>query len=195
MNRRQEAARERADLAFALYQQMGHERNLVRLYRRLQMLGVNISLATAKRYSARYRWQDELARLEAEATQQQHERSIQQSLAMYDRHAQLARAVQGVGGSALQRLMASDGRVSGMKPGEIARLLELGLKAERQALCESSDRREVGLAVWNTVTSEVVGLFSEVNTETEPEARARLFARGLDRIVDKHLIQLREEGG
>jgi hypothetical protein len=113
---------------------------------------------------------------------------------MYERHAQLARAMQGAGGSALQKLMSSDARLADMRAPEIARLLELGLKAERHAVGESTDRREIALTTWNVVTTEMVGLFSEVNAEPDAEARARLFAHGVDRVVDRYLSELTDEG-
>jgi len=194
VNRRQEATRERADVAFALYHQMGAERSLKRLHEELRALGVDISLVTLKRYSKRFRWRQRVAELDAEVAQRQRERGLEHILAMYDRHAQLARAMQGAGGSALKKLMSSEARLAEMRAAEIARLLELGLKAERHALGESSDRREMALTTWNAVTTEMVKLFSEVNVEPDPEARARLFAHGVDRIVDRHLTELANEG-
>jgi len=193
VNCRQDAACQRAEVAFALYHQMGPERSLKRLHQQLRALGVHMSLVTLKRYSTRFRWQGRVAELDAEAAQRQRERGIEHILAMYDRHAQLARAVQGAGGSTLKKLMNSETRLAEMRAAEIARLLELGLKAERHAFGESSDRRETALATWNVVTTEMVKLFDEVNVEPDPEARARLFAHGVDRIVDGHLTELANE--
>ena len=193
MNRRQEATRERADIAFALYHQIGPERSLERLHEQLGALGVHISLVTLKRYSVRFGWRERVAQLEAEDVQRQRERGVEHVLAMYDRHAQLARTIQGAGGSALKKLMNSETRLGEMRAAEIARLLDLGLKAERHAFGESSDRREMALATWNAVTSEMVKLFNEVNAEPDPGARARLFAHGVDRIVDRHLAEVADE--
>jgi hypothetical protein len=190
---RQEATRERADIAFALYQQMGDQRSLGRLDQQLRALGVRISLATLKRWSARSRWQERVARLNSEAVQQLQSRGVQHVLAMYERHAQLARAVQGAGGTVLHKLMVNDRRLSEMRPSEIARLLDLGVRAERQAFSESTDRHEMALSIWNTVTTEIVELFNKVSSEPEPEARARLFARGLANIVDRHLAAVKDE--
>lgn len=163
------------------------------VHEQLAAVGVHISLATLKRYSRDFRWQNQLAALEAEAAQNQQQQGVAQLLAMQQRHAQLARAAQGAGGSALQKLLQSAHRLATMRPGEIARLLELGLRAERSAVGESTDRRSIEVAVWNSVTTDVVSLFKEVNDEPEPEARARLFARGVDRIADQHLEALADE--
>jgi len=114
---------------------------------------------------------------------------------MLERHAQVARAVQGAGGSALQKLMSSDRRLAEMRPTEIARLLDLGLRAERAASGETADRRDIAVSIWNVLTSEIVQLFKEINEDPDPDARARRFARAVDRIVDEHLDHLtREEG-
>jgi hypothetical protein len=173
---------------------MGHERSLRRLHLQLRPLGVQISLPTLKRYSVQFNWQGQIADLDAETHQRQRQRHIEDFLAMYERHAQLARAMQGAGGSALQKLMSSEARLADMRAPEIARLLELGLKAERHAVGESTDRREIGLATWNAVTTEMVELFDQVNTEPDAEARARQFAHGVDRIVDRYLAELADEG-
>lgn len=190
MNRRAEATRERAQIVFALYLQMGPDRSLKRLQRQLQALGVHLSIATIKRYSDRFRWQDHLAELEASSQQRRQETGIEQVVAMQDRHAQLARAVQAAGGTALQRLIASDARLAGMRPADIARLLELGFRAERQALGEAADRKEIAVSILNLVTVEMVRLFREISEESDPEARAREFARGVDRFVDERLATL-----
>lgn len=193
MVRSKVTAHERAQIAFGVYVQM-RPRSLQRLHEQLVAVGVPISLATLKRYSRDYRWQEQLAGLEAEASHDRHQASVTQLLAMQDRHAQLARAVQGAGGSALEKLLRSDQRLATMRPGEIARLLELGLRTERSAVGESADRRDIATAVWNSVATEMVGLFKQINEETDAVARARLFARGVDRIVDQHLEALRHDG-
>ncbi len=192
--RRNHTQAQRAEIAFALYHQLGPRRSLRRLHQQLQALGVRIGLATLKRYSARFDWQRSIAGLEAEAVHKQRERTLGDLLAMKERHAQLGRAMQGAGGSALRRLMNNEPRLAKMKAVDIARLVEVGLKAERSAVGESTDRREIGLATWNAVTTEMVELFNEVNTEPDTEARARLFAHGVDRVVDRHLAELADEG-
>lgn len=71
MNRRQEAAGQRVEVAFALYHQLGPERSLKRLHRQLQSLDVPIGLATLRRYSQRFCWQSHIAELNAEAARRQ----------------------------------------------------------------------------------------------------------------------------
>ena len=82
MNRRQESAHDRAQIAFSLYYQMGHERSLRRLHLQLRSLGVQISLPTLKRYSVQFNWQGQIADLDAETHQRQRQRHIEDFLAM-----------------------------------------------------------------------------------------------------------------
>lgn len=187
MGRKQDASRRRADLSFDLYSRQALKRSLRRLSEQLEQLGIPISLASLKRYSSRYGWQQRLAELDTEATQRRAERGIEERLAMDERHAQLARALQSAGGSALQSLLADPTRIAEVSPGEIVRLLEAGLKADARATGASMDRREIAIEVWNDVVVRVVAIFVEVNTEPEAEARARLFARSIDELVSDRL--------
>ncbi len=181
------AAERRADIVFALYYQLGAERSLTTLHLQLRALGVAIGLSTIKRYAVRFRWQERIAALEADESRQRNAQGLKAALAMNERHMQLARAVQGAGGSALQRLIQSDNRLAEMKPGEIARLLELGMKSERDSLGAATTRRDVASAVWDVLTQRVVALFIRINDLPDGDARARAFASGIDDIIDEHL--------
>ena len=139
------SASQRADIIFVVFHEMGPERSLAKLHLRLISLGVRVGLSTLKRYASRYGWQERLAALDVQASGRRADRSLKAAIGMHERHMQLARAVQGAGGTALQRLMQSDLRLSEMRPAEIARLLDLGIKAERDALGEATVRRDVAL--------------------------------------------------
>jgi hypothetical protein len=146
-----------------------------------------MSLGTLKRYSTAYGWQSRIAEARSAAVTAKKQEAINAILAMQDRHSQLGRAMQGAGGAALQRLLSNDTRLAGLKPAEMARLIDLGLKAERSALGAATDRREIGLEIWNDVVVSVVALFERANGESEARVRARLFARGLDDLVTERL--------
>jgi hypothetical protein len=193
MQRSRDVTVERAQITFGLYLGMGERRSLEKLHRQLQALGVPISLATLKRWSARFNWRGQITEQSAEARKELRRRNKEQLIGMEERHSQLARALQGAGGTALQKLLGNDMRLAGLKAADIARLLELGLKSERQVLGESTDRRDVFLEVWNGVTLAVVPIFQEVNEEADPQVRARLFAHAVDRLVDRHLTEVRKE--
>lgn len=193
--RRRQTQAQRADIVFALYYELQPQRSLRRLHQQLRVLGVRIGVATLKRYSARFDWQRRISGLETEAIQRQRERALGDLVAMHDRHAQLGRALQGVGGSALRELMNNEPRLARMKGSDISRLVEVGLRAERSAVGEATDRRAISLEIWNAVTTEMVALFNEVNSEPESEARASQFARAVDRLVDTHLAEVTKEEG
>ena len=184
---------ERAQIAFGLYLQMGDTRSLQKLHRQLRALGVASSIATLKRWSARFNWRAQLAEHSTEASEELRRRNKEQRIGMEERHSQLARALQGAGGTALQNLLGSDARLASLKATDITRLLELGFRAERQVVGESTDRRDVILEAWNDVTEAVVPIFQAVNDEADPHVRARLFAHAIDRLVDERLAQVRNE--
>jgi hypothetical protein len=181
------AAAARADLFFHFYYQLGTKRNLRRLHSLLVESGVAVSLATLKRYSAQFHWQARSTELDAEVRRRQREQDVADNMAMHDRHAQLGRAMQGAAGSALQRLLSNDVRLAGLKPSEIARLIDIGLRAERSAVGVSTDRREIAIDAWNDVVVEVVQIFLDINEEPDQATRARRFSRRIDRLVDDRL--------
>lgn len=182
----------RAEIFFHLYKER-RDRSLRRLHADLIDSGISISLATLKRYSIQFNWQARLNEVDAEARKRQREEDVADTMAMHDRHAQLGRAMQGAGGSALQRLFANDARLSGLKPSEIARLIDVGLRAETSAVAVASDRREIAMDVWNDVVITVVRLFLDINDEPDSRTRARLFARRLDRTIDQRLAKYTKE--
>jgi len=177
----------RSDLLLAVYFELGAERSLALLHSRLADLGVRTSLSTLKRYSSKFDWPRRVAEFEAQATRRREGGHLKTALAIHDRQSQLARALQGAGGAALQQLIADAARIRDMKPADIARILELGMRAEREAAIGSTDRRHLAVSMANLVTEEVVALFERVNTITDEGSRARAFASGLDAIVDEHL--------
>ena len=194
MNRRADSAREKAELLFFAYYQRRPDRSLKGLHSDLKTMGVRISVATLKRYSAKFQWQERIATLDVEARQQQNQRGVEDVIAMHERHTQAARALQGAGVLALRRLLANDSRLGNLKASDIARLIDLGIKAERSAVAASSDRREIALETWNDVVSSVVQLFTEINKEPEPGVRAQRFALRIDRLVDARLAEVAEKG-
>ena len=177
----------RADLLFALYVELGGERSLALLRDRLYALGVGTSLSTLKRYSSSFDWPRRVAEIEERAARRREGGHVKVALGLHERQAQIARALQGAGGAALQQLISDQARIRDLKPADIARLLELGMRAEREAAIGSTDRRRLAVAMANLVTEEVVALFERINSITDEGSRARAFAAGLDAVVDEHL--------
>ncbi|MCC6266806.1 MAG: hypothetical protein IT300_04495 [Dehalococcoidia bacterium] len=177
----------RSDLLFAVYVELGSERSLALLHSRLVELGIKTSLSTLKRYSAKFDWPRRVAEVEAQAALRREGGHLKTALAIHDRQSQIARALQGAGGAALQQLIADAPRLREMKPADITRLLDLGMRTERDAAIGSTERRRLALAMANLITQEVVALFERINSITDEGSRARAFASGLDAIVDEHL--------
>jgi len=183
------------DFCFAAYLQQPAPRSLARLHRHLTEAGVKISVPTLKRYSREYAWQQRIAETAKVAREHARQRSVESVLAMQDRHSQLARAMQGAGGTALQRLLANDSRLSGLKAGDIARLIDLGFRSERHAVGVATDRRDIAVEICNDLVVDLVAVFMEINDEPEARVRARLFARSVDRLVTERLEALKRKDG
>ncbi|MCC7104148.1 MAG: hypothetical protein IT307_03320 [Chloroflexi bacterium] len=179
--------RERERLLLGLYWELGPERSLARLHELTVQLGSEVSLATLKRYSSSYDWQSRVVALGEEAGDVQRGRHIKEAIAVADRHAQIARALQSAGGGALQRLLSNPARLNDLSAAEIVRLLDLGVRTEARAVAYAADRREIALALANVLTHELVLVFSELNEDSDAERRARAFAARLDGLIDRFL--------
>ncbi len=187
MTRSKQTASERAEVIFHIHYELGPRRSLAKLRRRLSEIDWPISLSTLKLYSSSGGWQQRIAQLDAEVAERKNESSMRAIMEMDERHAQLDRALQGAGGSALRRLLQDDERLSAMRPAEIVRLLELGMRDERRAVGDSAVREDVQIGIWNTVTKEIIPAFLELNELPDPEQRARRFIEAFDRIITEHL--------
>lgn len=174
----------RANFMFSLYSAMGAPRSLRHLAVQLRQLGSPISVQTLKRWSVEFGWQERLREVDRRSSERQVETLAVESAAMLRRHAELARAVQAAGGQGLQGLLSDPGRLANLTAVDIARLVELGLKAEAAATRQSADRRELATGFANLLTHEIVDAFTSVNDQVDPERRARLFAERVDNLID-----------
>jgi len=85
--------KEKADIYFILYVQMGPERSLSKLAEQVTGLGLKISAKTLKAYSSKYEWQRRVLE-ETAKLQDQAEKSIQQQVEkMNQQHAQIAQGL------------------------------------------------------------------------------------------------------
>jgi len=162
-----------------VYVELGSERSLALLHSRLVELGIKTSLSTLKRYSAKFDWPRRVAEVEAQAALRREGGHLKTALAIHDRQSQIARALQGAGGAALQQLIADAPRLREMKPADITRLLDLGMRTERDAAIGSTERRRLALAMANLITQEVVALFERINSirRRQPSPGVRVRAR------------------
>lgn len=164
------------------------------LSRTLTSAGLRISTATLKRWSSRYDWRVRVVEFDREAAARTRDAALRDDVELRERHASLGRAAAGAAAKSLQHLLANDRRLTGMSAGDIARLLDLGLRVERDAVAVETDRVDVAVGVWNGAVREVVDLFIGTNSLPTPEARARRFGAGLDALAERHLTEIAARG-
>lgn len=174
---------ERARFALAVYAHLGPRRSLDKLQQALAEHEIDVGIATLKRWSARYRWQEQLADIDEGAELQTHADSVRQRVEMLERQGGLGRALQGLGGSALQALMNDQGRVRDLRARDITALIEVGTRLESGTSNEARSRKEIAAQLTNTLLVSVVQLFDDINPSADPEERRQRFAAGLDDII------------
>ena len=174
---------ERARFAFALYQRLGPRRSLELLREILAQNGVDISIATLKRWSTRYQWQFQLGDIEDRAELIAHASAVRDRADQLDRQAKLGRALQGAGATALQSLMADRRRSERLGGRDIVALIDTGSRLESGATAEARNRRELAVSLVNVVLPAIVNLYDELNDLPDAEERRQRFAVGLDDIL------------
>lgn len=187
----------RADVLFAAYVSAGRglaHYSLDAFRADLASAGVTVSLGTLKRYSAQDDWQARAALIWERQAAEEVPDLQRARLAMEARHARLAQALTGAGATALQELLSDRQRRDSMRPSEIARLLDLGVRVERNALHTATDLEAMVVETWNTVVASVSQLFEAVNGLPVADDRAACFANALDALVDLRLRDLRKKG-
>jgi len=170
-------------------------RSLRSLARTLASAGSRVSIATLKRWSSTYDWGRRTAEFDRDAAAHVRDDALQGEIELRERHASLGRAAAGAAAKSLQHLLANDRRLTGMSAGDIARLLDLGLRVERDAVAVETDRVDVALGVWDGAIREIVELFIRINAMPTPEERARRFGAGLDALAERHLAEIATSGG
>ena len=176
-----------ANVLFSLYYQAGAERSLARLHSDLRSLGVDTSLTTLKRYSAKFDWQGRIARLDEEASHRDDARSLERIAGMNERQSQLGRSLQGAAATAVQTLLRDGSRLRDVTPGELSRLADVGTRLERLAMGEATERQDLIVGAWNTVVQDIVQLFRTINVLPDEGSRAAAFAHGLDDLIDRQI--------
>jgi hypothetical protein len=176
-----ERAQSRAEYLFYSYYSLGSSRSLSKLHALLTGLGLKLSLGTLKNYCARGKWIERAAAEDAITSVEKAE----ESNALATRVAELNHR-HGQYGIALQR-MSIDG-LHGLDPGsftpnEVTNMLEKGIKLERLAEGEATDRHELTVQIVEPLVRQIVTLFEQVNMVADASARSRQFAIGADAII------------
>lgn len=183
---------ERALLAFLVYERLGPRRSLELLHRTLTDAGVSIGIATIKRWSTGFQWQEQLALVAEQAELINRANAIQSRVEMLERQARTGRALSSIGGTALKALGNDPLRVTSLKPTEIVSLIETGTRLESGTTGEARNRRELALELSNVVLIALVQAFDALNQSTDQEERRQRFAISLDDILS-HFIAEQED--
>ena len=151
-------------------------------------LGLAVSLNTLKSYSARYGWAEKaLTHDEAQPV----DAAALAHTGMASRHADMAVAMQELAGRTLERLLEQPDLQ--LSVSEVCRLLDVGVRIERQARNADVTRQELVVTILAPFMNDVVELFKEVNTIEDPQARLETWALRADGFLDQHVpLELRE---
>lgn len=128
-------------IAFDLYVGLGADRSLEKLHDDIAAepkhygLGGVPGMRTLWRWSSKLHWQDRLSDLERDARRHDNEALLQQLLAMNQRQAELGRKLQQKGEDRLESLRLSD-----MSPADAIRAIAEGIRVERMARGEATER-------------------------------------------------------
>jgi len=177
-----EAAQRRARSYELLYLSLGRERSLTKLRQTLADLGLPVSLNTLKSYSSRYEW-SEKARRYAEAHGV--DDAALADTGMASRHADMAVAMQELAGRTLERLLEQPDLQ--LSVSEVCRLLDVGVRIERQARNADVSKHEVIVSVVEPFVVQIVALFEEVNVIEDAQVRRETWATRADGIMRQHV--------
>ena len=176
-----ERAQNRAEYLYYSYQSLGTGRSLAKLHTLLTGLGVRISMGTIKNYCTRGNW-IERARSDDASTSVE---TVQEANALATRvaelnhrHGQYAQALQKVSIQGLRSLNPDL-----FSANEVSNMLEKGIKLERLAEGEATDRHEMTVQIVEPLVRQIAALFEQINILEDAAARARQFQVGADAII------------
>jgi hypothetical protein len=148
---------------------------------------------TVSEYAVRFRWTERVAELDRQAEAASSDGVLGSVLEANARHVSLARALQGVALTGIRNVTANDPRLEDESIASLSRTADIGIKAERLALGQATDRREVAVTVINEITVAIVALFVAIE-DYEPAERRRRFVEGMDVIQDGAVVAALEHG-
>jgi len=192
------ATHRRADAFFALYHELGPNRSLELLHKKVAALGLtNYSVKTLKRWSADFRWQSRIAVFDAAYREAQDKDAAARIDKMNERQAGLGRSLQVIAQSGIKHITDEvvDPATNTLKGKEIpyqdiTRLADAGIKIERLASGEVTSRHEIVNDTVNAIVMKIGILFNEVNLIEDPEERSRIFSQKGDAIIEAEKEQL-----
>ena len=175
-------AQDRAEYLYVSYYSLGgSNRSVARLHALLSGLGLKISLGTLKNYSSKGGWIERaLADDAANLPEQRRQANAlsERVTELNHRHGQYGVALQKIGFSGLRALDPSS-----FSPSDVTNMMEKGIKLERLAEGQATDRHELTVQIVEPLVRQIAALFEQVNMMADASARARQFAIGADAII------------
>ncbi len=179
--------KEKGDVYFAAYYAMGVERSLSRLHEYITGLGGRIGSSTIFNYSSEFDWQARIVEMDAKVQAGRETDIVTKIQAMNDRQAALGRGWQGVGAQRLKQLQKEPDTLT---PAEALQASATGVKIERLATGQPTERKEVIVLVWNHFAIEVSAILTRALQDIPEEYRlpaSEVFSDAFNTLSDKFL--------
>lgn len=183
--------REKADVLFAMYYQMGHERTLKKIADLCRQIGVRASEKTLLYYSKNFHWQERILELDNQAEEQRKRDNINQVNEMNNIHAQYSRAYLGLFTAGMQNFnrQTQAQRDRGERPyldisvQDLGRILETAQKTERLARGEATSRTEILVETISFFVREFAQIFLMVNSIPDEDERRITYIQRCDDMI------------
>jgi hypothetical protein len=134
----------RAYRFFSEYRSMGPDRSLIKLREQAKVGGRSVSVRLLERWSAKWRWVMRSQRYDDHLEYQDRLQQEKERREMHKRHAKMGMLAQSF---AVRKLEKLSNRIEQdeehVSPGEVARILDVGVKVERLARGEPTDSHAV----------------------------------------------------
>jgi uncharacterized protein YydD (DUF2326 family) len=171
----------RADSFFIFFSMLGSDRSLEKLHSYVTKMGLKISLTSLKRYSAKYGWQEKLQ----EVNEQAHEIALTENkvdkVEMNLRQARAGEALQALGEKGVRVL---NGKVQDISFSDVGSLIEKGVKVERLAVGEATERKEIARYAYTVMARQIADIFKHVAERYEmPQSAINEFAAAANQLI------------
>lgn len=177
------------DLYYALYVALGKDRSIKGVLDCGRTLRVATpSLKTLERYSRVYHWQQRVRDFEAGIAARNEELIADTIAQMNDRQAAAGVALQQLVVDAVEEINSRKPAHRNIAPAQLASMLDTGVKVERLARGQATERRDLAVAFVNGMIPTLAQLFVSVNMIGDPDTRADQFGEGLNEIAKRFVI-------
>lgn len=180
--------KEKADILFLIYEQMGPERSLNKLTEIVHTVGIKVSGKTLGRYSVKYEWQRQLLERQVALREAREQEALTAVDKMNEGHIQVNKGLMSlaIAGINYHQNKLEKNRAAGLPQTlnfnvrDIVRLVRQAQLGERLARGEATSRTEIFNEIIGTFVHEFAFMFIAVNGIADPEERKREFARLFD---------------